>query len=40
MIDMSKMCAVVVDSKKKTAWAEGGCLLGDVDAETGLHGYV
>jgi FAD/FMN-containing dehydrogenase len=38
MLDMSLMRGVWVDSKRKTAHAQCGCLLGDVDRETQLHG--
>lgn len=40
MIDMSKMNGVIVDAQAKTAWVEGGALLGDVDAETSLYGLA
>jgi FAD/FMN-containing dehydrogenase len=38
MIDLSLMRRVLVDKESKTARADGGCLLGDVDHETQLHG--
>jgi FAD/FMN-containing dehydrogenase len=40
MIDMSLMRGVWVDSEKTIARAQGGCLLGDVDRETQLHGLA
>jgi FAD/FMN-containing dehydrogenase len=40
MIDMSPMRGVWVDSHRKVAHAQGGCLLGDVDRETQLHGLA
>ena len=40
MIDLSLMRRVTVDREKKTARVDGGCLLGDVDAETQLHGLA
>ncbi|KAK9831275.1 hypothetical protein WJX74_010167 [Apatococcus lobatus] len=36
-IDLSLMRGVYVDPEKRIAVAEGGCRLGDVDAETSLH---
>jgi FAD/FMN-containing dehydrogenase len=38
MIDLSLMRRVLVDKESKTARVDGGCLLGDVDHETQLHG--
>lgn len=38
MLDMSLMCGVWVDAQKKVAHAQAGCLLGDVDRETQVHG--
>jgi FAD/FMN-containing dehydrogenase len=40
MIDLSLMKRVTVNPKKKTARVDGGCLLGDVDAETQLYGLA
>lgn len=40
MIDLSLMRRVTVDRENKTARVDGGCLLGDVDAETQLHGLA
>jgi FAD/FMN-containing dehydrogenase len=40
MIDMSLMRGVWVDPQKKVAHAQGGCLLGDVDRETQVHGLA
>ena len=40
MIDLSLMRRVTVNQKKKTARVDGGCLLGDVDAETQLYGLA
>ncbi len=40
MIDLSLMRRVSVDREKKTARVDGGCLLGDVDYETQLHGLA
>ena len=40
MIDLSLMRRVTVDRDKKTARVDGGCLLGDVDYETQLHGLA
>jgi FAD/FMN-containing dehydrogenase len=40
MIDMSLMRGVWVDPQRKIAHAQGGCLLGDVDRETQLHGLA
>jgi FAD/FMN-containing dehydrogenase len=39
-IDMSRLRGVLVDPEAKTATAQAGCLLGDVDRETQLHGLV
>ncbi|KAK9837524.1 hypothetical protein WJX84_004400 [Apatococcus fuscideae] len=36
-IDLGLMRSVYVDPEKRTAVAEGGCRLGDVDAETSLY---
>ena len=40
MIDMSSMRGVWVDPERRVARAQAGCLLGDVDAETQLHGLA
>lgn len=40
MIDLSLMRGVFVDAQARTARAQGGCLLGDVDRETQLHGLA
>jgi FAD/FMN-containing dehydrogenase len=40
MLDMSLMRGVWVDPKRMTARAQAGCLLGDVDRETQLHGLA
>jgi FAD/FMN-containing dehydrogenase len=40
MLDLSLMRGVWVDPRKKIAHAQGGCLLGDVDRETQLHGLA
>ena len=40
MLDMSLMRAVWVDPVARTARAQAGCLLGDVDRETQLHGLA
>jgi len=40
MIDLSLMRRVTVNHQKKTARVDGGCLLGDVDSETQLHGLA
>jgi len=40
MIDMSLMRGVWVDPSERVARAQAGCLLGDVDAETQLHGLA
>jgi len=37
MLDMSRMRGVWVDPSVRTARAQGGCLLGDVDRETQVH---
>ncbi len=39
-LDMSLMRGVRVDPREKTAHAQAGCLLGDVDRETQLHGLA
>jgi FAD/FMN-containing dehydrogenase len=40
MLDMSLMRGVWVDPLKRVARAQAGCLLGDVDRETQLHGLA
>ncbi|MBW2298104.1 MAG: FAD-dependent oxidoreductase, partial [Deltaproteobacteria bacterium] len=40
MIDLSLMRRVTVNRQAKTARVDGGCLLGDVDYETQLHGLA
>lgn len=40
MLDMSLMRGVWVDRAGRTAQAQAGCLLGDVDRETQLHGLA
>jgi FAD/FMN-containing dehydrogenase len=40
MLDMSLMRGVWVDPHKKIARAQAGCLLGDVDRETQVHGLA
>jgi len=40
MLDMSLMRGVWVDPKARTARAQAGCLLGDVDRETQVHGLA
>jgi FAD/FMN-containing dehydrogenase len=40
MIDLSLMRGVFVDPKARTAHAQAGCTLGDVDRETQLHGLA
>lgn len=40
MLDMSLMRGVWVDPATRTARAQPGCLLGDVDRETQLHGLA
>jgi FAD/FMN-containing dehydrogenase len=40
MIDLSLMRGVWVDAKARTARAQAGCTLGDVDRETQLHGLA
>ena len=39
-IDLSSMRGVWVDAAKRTARAQAGCLLGDVDRETQVHGLA
>lgn len=40
MLDMSLMRGVFVDPQRKIARAQAGCLLGDVDRETQVHGLA
>jgi len=40
MLDLSLMRGVWVDTRRKIAHAQSGCLLGDVDRETQLHGLA
>jgi FAD/FMN-containing dehydrogenase len=40
MLDMSRMRGVWVDPSMRTARAQAGCLLGDVDRETQVHGLA
>jgi FAD/FMN-containing dehydrogenase len=40
MLDMSLMRGVWVDKNAGTAYAQAGCLLGDVDRETQIHGLA
>lgn len=40
MLDMSLMRGVWVDPRARTARAQAGCLLGDVDRETQVHGLA
>ena len=40
MLDMSRMRGVWVDPTRRTANAQAGCLLGDVDRETQVHGLA
>jgi FAD/FMN-containing dehydrogenase len=40
MLDLSPMRGVWVDPARKIAHAQGGCLLGDIDRETQLHGLA
>src|SRR5512132_2642480 len=40
MLDMSLMRGVWVDPSARIAHAQAGCLLGDVDRETQLHGLA
>ena len=40
MLDLSLMRGVWVDPSARLARAQGGCLLGDVDRETQLHGLA
>ncbi len=40
MLDLSLMRGVQVDAPARRAWAQAGCLLGDVDRETQVHGLA
>jgi len=40
LLDMSRMRGVFVDRVARTARVQAGCLLGDVDAETQVHGLA
>jgi FAD/FMN-containing dehydrogenase len=40
MLDLSLMRGVWVDAARRIAHAQGGCVLGDVDRETQLHGLA
>ena len=40
MLDMSLMAGVWVDVDRKIAHAQAGCLLGDIDRETQIHGLA
>ncbi|MGI9175581.1 MAG: FAD-binding oxidoreductase [Rhodothermales bacterium] len=40
MIDLSRMRGVMVDPSTRTAYAQAGCLLSDVDRETQVHGLA
>jgi FAD/FMN-containing dehydrogenase len=40
LLDMSLMRGVWVDTERKIAHAQAGCLLGDVDRETQVHGLA
>ena len=40
MLDLSAMRGVWVDKHRRIAHAQGGCILGDVDRETQLHGLA
>lgn len=39
-IDMSRLRGIIVDPGERTATVQPGCLLGDVDRETQLHGLA
>jgi FAD/FMN-containing dehydrogenase len=40
MLDMCRLRGVMVDPKQRLVRAQAGCLLGDVDRETQLHGLA
>ncbi len=40
MVDLSLMRGVWVDPEARSARAQGGCLLGDLDRETQVHGLA
>jgi FAD/FMN-containing dehydrogenase len=40
MIDLSPMRGVWVDAARRSAWAQAGCTLADVDRETQQHGLA
>jgi FAD/FMN-containing dehydrogenase len=40
LLDMSRMRGVWVDPARRTARAQAGCLLGDIDRETQVHGLA
>jgi hypothetical protein len=40
MLDMSPMAGVWVDAERKIAHTQAGCLLGDIDRETQIHGLA
>ncbi|MGE5497076.1 MAG: FAD-binding oxidoreductase, partial [Syntrophothermus sp.] len=40
MLDLSLMRGVWVDEAKRIAHAQAGCLLGDIDRETQIHGLA
>ncbi|AJP05523.1 FAD linked oxidase-like protein [Streptomyces cyaneogriseus subsp. noncyanogenus] len=40
MIDLSPMRQVTVDPRRRVAYAQGGCLLADLDTATAAHGLV
>ena len=39
-IDMSRLRGVIVDPEQQLAIAQGGCLVGDLDRETQVHGLA
>ena len=40
VVDLSRMRGVRVDASRRVAYAQAGCLLGDVDRETQVHGLA
>ncbi len=40
MVDLSLMRSCHVDMRARVATVDGGCLLGDIDRETALYGWV